>query len=341
MVAAPLWEVGQLSLTAEQLALRRNGVGSSEVAVLADMGRHAITPFDIWRAKVAPPEQQENKAMRRGRMLEEAVLGWYAEDSGAVLEKPGTMVHPEFPWVMATPDAIATLPGGRRVVVEAKTASVWTAAEWGPEDTDVPEAYLAQTAWEMFVTGLDRADLPVLTGGEDFRTRLIPRDDELIGLLAEVVERFWVNFVIPQVPPPVDYKDESVHEWLLSCHPKETSRKMLVPATNEQVDLALRLRDLETMGQETSDEAERLIARLKETIGPAAGITGSFGKITWLSNKDGTKTDWGAVAQDLFPLVPRAKYDEAVQRHTQPTKGGRTFRKRWAGEPEDPTAEAK
>lgn len=273
-------------LSDAQHELRRTGVCASEVAALVGLSPYS-TPLDIWRYKVEGLRLEENPAMRRGRLLEPAVAQWYAETTGATLRSPGTLAHPMFSRALATPDRIATLPDGEERLLEIKTASWFQREDWGEEGTDeIPQHYVCQVQWTMFVTEKQTCDVAVLIGGEDFRRYRVERDEELIQLLFIEANRFWVEHVEPKEPPAVD-GSKAASEWLASRYPN--SKPGLLQATPEAEKWAGVLR-LARMRQAGANVEETLAANwLKSLIGEAEGIQGNGWRVTWRRNAKGSR----------------------------------------------------
>jgi cyclopropane-fatty-acyl-phospholipid synthase len=65
-------------------------------------------------------------------------------------------------------------------LLECKTASAFSASQWGREGTDeVPHAYLVQCAWYTTLTGCSQAHLAVLLGNSDLRIYTVVHDPAL------------------------------------------------------------------------------------------------------------------------------------------------------------------
>ncbi len=288
-------------LTAEQKALRRTGIGSSEIAAVLGLSPYA-GPLDVYRAKVEGLEFEETDVMRRGRHVEGAVAEWYAEETGATVQSVGTLVSATNSRVLATPDRFATFtpgpgrPDGETRTLEVKTARWSMLSQWGEAGSaDVPQHYALQVAWELAVTQHERADVAVLFGGDDFRIYHLARDLELEGMLLEAGAKFLRDHVDPQRPPPVDGSKGSA-DWLAKRFPK--AGPALLPATAAVNEWVAQLRvNLETMAK-AKHHAEAAKASLKAIIGDAAGVEGDFGRITWKNEKHG-KTAWKALALKL------------------------------------------
>lgn len=298
-------------LTAEQQAFRRTGCGASEVGMVLGLSPWG-GPWDVFAAKTgAAPPMEETQAQKRGRILEPAVLQFWAEETGcALIASPGTIRSAAHPLVICTPDALGreagpvnSAPGDGLLdvadrVVQAKTAHGRTAHLWGPEGTDeVPDSYLLQVQWEMAATGLRRADLAVLLGGDDFRVYRLDFNEALFGYALERVERFWRDHVVTGRPPPLTDSDKA-REWLRQTFPKE-KRAELAPATPEVEALLADLLEVKASLANLEPRAEALGNQLRALIGDGAGFVGAAGRATWKANKAGAATDWPAVAERL------------------------------------------
>lgn len=142
------------------------------------------SPYSLWCKATGRIDAggQESSAAMRGTALESALLTWL----GSLLEgsrvRPGcTYASNDHPSWQAAPDGLV-YEGRRRTpyaLVECKTAA--RGDEWGRtslEDptAEIPPAYLAQVAWQMFVTGADLVYVPALVV-MDLRLYVVRRAD--------------------------------------------------------------------------------------------------------------------------------------------------------------------
>jgi putative phage-type endonuclease len=200
----------------EWLAGRRLGIGASEAAgVLGQSPWHS--PWKVWAEKVAgrslDDDIEENEAAQWGLAFERPIAERFSVVSRRRVELPpaGTWelyVHPERPWLRATPDAwqwpLPTethLPDGEPGVLQVKMAGEYKRREWrdGP-----PLHYEIQVQHEMAVTGALWGSLIVLIGGN----RLLGpfdmlRNDEFIDTIVPFLHSFWRR-VETQTAPELD-----------------------------------------------------------------------------------------------------------------------------------------
>ena len=186
--------------------------GSPEWARLVTASKVAgilsISPWDsqykVWcvMAGLIPPDP-ENEAMRRGNMLEDAVLNWWLADNPDAIElgRQVTCQIPDEPWAAATPDMIVT-SGGDTEIVDAKTAS--DDEGWGRPGTDeAPKYYIASSMWQLAMhPEAARVRLAVLFGRPfTMREYVIERDDELCGALIDRAREFHLSLAADEPPP--------------------------------------------------------------------------------------------------------------------------------------------
>jgi putative phage-type endonuclease len=191
----------------EWLTIRREGIGSSDVAPIVGMDRFR-TPMSVYLDKIgegAPVE--ESNMMRWGKRLESAVAAeWDDENRPFYTDQPEAMYqHAEIDCALASPDRFVWNydydgRGDTRIegVLEVKTGrndQVWAD---GP-----PAGYVLQTLHQMEVCGLEQGWIAVLLNGRDYRSFAVDRDPVLAEMLMDREREFWQR-VIDRNPPPAD-----------------------------------------------------------------------------------------------------------------------------------------
>lgn len=189
--------------------LSRYGLGASEIAAVAGLSPFS-SPWKVWLQATGQAEDvEQNSFMEWGHRLEPAIRQKYSDDTGFVVYvPPSSMFHPRRAWARATPDGIAgaeikpdqLLDPKRHHLVQIKNTGEWAGKSW----SDGPPAHVVlQELWELDVTGLDRADVAVLIGGNDFRIYTVHRDQKAIDDLVTIGEDFWKK-VEKRIEPSVD-----------------------------------------------------------------------------------------------------------------------------------------
>ena len=300
-------------LSAEQLEIRRTGIGASEVSELLELNPYR-GPIDLWLAKTgraAPWEGSAETAI--GDHLEAFALALYSKRTGHRLFRPkSTMRHAEHEHVLASPDGL-----GRTVDLgaEAKIVGARMMHHW---EHGLPDYVRTQAIQNMAVTGRARWDVVALIGGTDLRTFTVERDVELERDLCEAAEDFWRSHVANDVPPPFRSAEER-KRYLRARYPGSAAtkgRRCDDPLIAEAAD---RLREIASEIAALKVEEASLEADLCDYIGVDYGIEGSWGKAIWYPRAGAPS--WKEIAEELAGGVVPA---EIVDRHRG--EPGRTFR---------------
>lgn len=317
-----------MSFTAEDAAR----IGGSDLAAILGLSPYG-TPLTVYARIVGGTQSEDSAPKKRGRHLEQAVLGLYAETTGAEVLGSPKLIHPRLPYGRASLDAVANRDGRR--VVEVKTAGMSEVRQWGEVGTDeIPQGYLFQVAWYAGValaTGaadVAQVDVAALVAG-DLRVYHVGFDPELFAMLEEAVRRFWTDYVVPRRPPPITepLKDVDAVSTLYPRHDGE-ARRWESLATPEQVAVRewLLAREERKAAQEREAAWE---ARAKLALGTAPQLVGlpddlSAHRIDWKQSKPRQEIDWKAVAgclSDLNDKVVRV----VIEEHTTTKEGARPF----------------
>jgi putative phage-type endonuclease len=276
-----------MPLSDEDRALRAHGIGSSEIAAIADLDPHK-GPTQVWLDKLGLLPRSENVAKWSGHKLEPVIADMYAEHTGAVLiDGGGTQVHPVHSWARATRDRCAN-PGPAEIV-EIKNVGAWALRFWWIEGRfQAPVDKVIQAQWQLAVCGGERVHLAALLGGTDFRIFEVVRDDEMIEALFEIAERFWIDHVLARVPPDDD--PEQRRTAMEALYPR--SNGLLLPRTTEAEAIHARLLDIED--RENALEVDRAEAEAAALglLGAHDGVEGLF---TWRTQRG--RIDWKVAAQ--------------------------------------------
>jgi putative phage-type endonuclease len=256
---------------ADWLALRRQGLGSSDAPAVLGVSPYR-TQLEVWAEKVGLAEPEENEAMRWGRLLEPLVAEEYARASGVALLHPQAIYqHPDHPWMLATPDRLAT-PEAPRIVIEIKTRATWR------QDDDIPAHYRVQVQHQLAVLGLERATLVILVAGQRLLWTDVERDDGLIRDLVEQEREFWRRVELRDPPPPV--AEDRTRGVLARLYPRDSGATVQLPPEAEAWDEELcRVREELVALERRRAELE---ARIQAAMGEAAvGVLPSGGRYTW------------------------------------------------------------
>lgn len=184
------------------LRQRQTGLGATDVASLAGVG--FLSPIEVYRSKVEAVEVKPvHPLLRLGLATEDLNAALYAEAMGVELSSPGLVRSSEPSWAYSTLDRQSD-----DRVVELKYTPFFS-DEWGDPLTDeVPMGYICQTHWQMMTTGLERADISVLSGTGEHRIYRMEHDHALASSLLRIAREFWERFVLTTTEPPEAWVSE-------------------------------------------------------------------------------------------------------------------------------------
>jgi putative phage-type endonuclease len=187
------------------LTARREGIGSSDVAAIVGASERR-TPLHVFHDKTGRLVDEQNEAMLWGTLLEDPVAREWQRRNRSVIHRVGLVANVELPWMLATLDRrVLECPMNRDVreacALEVKCRNAFTSSKWR---RDVPDDVLAQTVWQMAVTGYRHIHVAVLIGGSDYRQTVVRWDDDLAGYILGEACRFRDQHLLPGLPPAAD-----------------------------------------------------------------------------------------------------------------------------------------
>ncbi|MEX2984554.1 YqaJ viral recombinase family protein [Streptomyces sp. C36] len=268
--------VAPAGLDREQwLAVRRTGIGGSEIAAVLGMSKYA-SPYEVYLDKRGelpldrPQPAELAEAAFWGHQHEPTIAAVFAERTGlGVVDGPGTLAHVERRWMLANLDRHVLEPGESTPssLLEIKTRSAYQLDEWLH---GVPDGPALQTHWYLAVTGYRNAHVAALLGGNRLIVHRVERDEQLVEHLVEIVGRFWQG-VRDGTPPAVDGSEAT--ERLLGHLYDVQADAVTVADPAEVLPLLERRRELKTREARTADELREVDNRLKAAAGEAEVVT--------------------------------------------------------------------
>lgn len=195
-----------MSLSPEQLAMRRTGISSSDVAAIVGLSPWE-TAHDVYAKKRGlVPDEEPTLRMRMGTALEDLLAELYTERTGQALVRTGlTYKSPHSAWMLATPDRfrpVAYPSLGPIHLAELKLAGDRLSEDWGADGDAVPDYVRCQCAWQMAVLEADRCDVAAIVGDE-FKVFFLVRNLALESTLVDACAAFWRD-TTRGIAPPVD-----------------------------------------------------------------------------------------------------------------------------------------
>ncbi len=293
-------------LTHEQLAIRKTGIGASEAAAVVGLHDY-LDPMQLYLRKLGLSEGPTDEILRIGHLMEPVIAQLYADRNPDLRMWGGdeTLRHPKYPWVLATPDRFCGPEEGRAThIMQMKNCGIQQRKHWGREGTDeIPHGYFCQVQWEMAVAGVDRCDVAVFFGGNELRVYPIRYSDEAFEILRQKNEEFWLNHIVPQIPPPLDGGD-GTKEYLKIAFPKSDPTKT-IEATDDLNGLAVDMKTCQAEADKYQEAADAAKAKLCAMMAEAELLKGQGWKATWKSEPG--PIAWAQAYKDLEKAAKEAE----------------------------------
>lgn len=277
-MSAALTLVKTSNLTRDEwLKARQCGIGGSDIS--------AITGLNPWRKPIAvyldkigeAPEEPESERMYWGSRLEDLIADEFAHRNNLKVQRRNAILqHPEHSWALANIDRLIITKDGNGVL-ECKTTSAYNKEAWA--DEQIPEYYMVQLQWYLFVTGLQYGYLAVLIGGQEYKDIRVERNEAMIGALYTIAADFW-KLVENRTPPEVDGSESSTETIARLFPASEVLNEIisLPDAAEKLVQDFILAQAREKQATEAKDAAANA---LKMLLGEHASGTTDKHKISW------------------------------------------------------------
>lgn len=199
---------------------RAHFLGGSDAAAVLGLSAYR-TPLELWRQKTGRaepprPDPVRERMFARGRKLEPYIRDMVIDKLCALGHRVELLASnrrysdAEHPFLSAEIDFELRLDG-EHVNADAKSVVGFARRKWGDEDSeDVPIEYAAQFMHGLMVTGRRRCLVGALKSFDDVELYWTLRDEATVAAMRGKLVRFWLEHVVPDVPPdPLDYDDVS------------------------------------------------------------------------------------------------------------------------------------
>jgi len=269
-----------VSLTPEQIAERREGLGASDASAAVGLSPWK-TPLRLYLEKLGEAGEEEHEDalhLQMGHALEPVALEQFCRRTRlSIGDRQKKIVDPDWSQRWVTVDAISS-DGG---YVEAKSTGFANPAEWGDEleDGAIPMHYLIQAQHGLACSGLAHAWIPLIISNRQFRLYRVTRDAELIALLTEKEREFWARVEARDPPPPANLDDVKLR-W-------PSHQEKQIDATAEIAHLLVEHRKVKEQIKAAESQKEELELQIKSFMGECAEIVDVSGTkmCTWKQAK--------------------------------------------------------
>lgn len=275
----------QLGLTWQQKELRRNKIGASNTPGILRLSPWS-SPIEEW-LKIVDPDalgKTMTDAMVAGHLFESGLLAWFQDEMAVTVTAGWTMQHPDFDFIVATPDGTANIDGDL-VPVECKVVSPRQAEKWTDGDGLVraPDYVRVQSLHQQAVMLAPYGYVVAVVFGWDGVTLHKERVEQVGDLTqAALVERlveFHRDHIATGVPPAAS-ASAGEKKALGKLHP--TSNGTLLEPSPDDVSMAAKRAALQRVIADSTKTLDELDNQMRQRIGDAEGIRGIA---TWTSRK--------------------------------------------------------
>jgi len=316
-----------------------NGIGSGEIAAIAGLNPWR-SRLEVWEEKCHPENTtdiQECFATRRGHVMENLLveelgratgIEFYQQDEKSKSEhRPWFSIERDGVTMHASPDAMAHTPDGL-VCGEVKAPGINTHNQWGKSGSGangVPPYVIAQVHWQMEAAGAKKTLVGAAIGNE-FRVYEVHYNPDLAEKLLDAARNFWG--CVESGEQPVADSGKAADRWLGEKHPSEYG-DIIAAEDDPDLDEIVECELLPAIS--ARKDAERLERqarnKVKQILGEAEGVKGTWGKVLWKKSKDRVITDWEAVAREALSLLPvgAGLRHSIVDKHQYVKEGARRF----------------
>jgi putative phage-type endonuclease len=276
--------LGRRASRAKWEAIRREGIGGSDVASIFGLAGKWSSPRHVFEEKHGRPTFRETEPAEIGREIETFVARMFTKRSGLKTRMPAGMIaNLERPWMRANVDRYVLDAEGNIVApLEVKNRSEYQAEDW---EDGVPDGPLLQLHWYLAVGGWDHGYVAALVGGNKLRWFRIERDEEIIAEIVEYCEGWYQRHIVEGFPPPADGL-EATTSLLARLWEVEPEKVIDVPA-----EKALPLVEREGRMRARVEEAEEQLRKVQNEMRLLTGdaeIVQAAGRVVWTNKQNST-----------------------------------------------------
>lgn len=192
------------------LAVRREGIGGSDMAALFGEGRFEdSTEYDLWLDKTQRvPPKESTFPMRKGSLVEDVIAQEFANKAGVSIRRVGTLRSKKEPRLFANCDRLVDDGGG----LEVKNGNFWVGKQLQRlEPGEIPRSWYWQMVTCLAVTGRSHWYLEGWFDNIIEFTRVLDRShcEDDIQRVFDIVGPWWEKHITNDEPPdsgaPDDY----------------------------------------------------------------------------------------------------------------------------------------
>jgi predicted phage-related endonuclease len=191
-------------------------IGGSTIGAIVGVSKWQ-TPLETWEILTGRRQVPVTWQMRRGTVLQDAILNWWVDQNLGTYKVLQTNVHivgePEY--IIGDIDGIVLGKGGEKYIIEIKSSL------YAEEPT---EEWICQVTWYEGLSGIHKGFI-LIENGREIKEFPCGFDQELFDLLKNSAIEFFDKYVATDTPPPPSTPSEKLR----------TSVAKIVPTLSSEV----------------------------------------------------------------------------------------------------------
>ncbi len=259
---------------------RKSGIGGSEMAAILGVNPYQ-SPLSVYYDKVEGSDFEGNIHTEFGNWMEPHIRDEFPKRflktddiQIQVYEYPYVIQHKKYPFLIGNIDGIMIHPELGTGIIEIKTASERNWQSW--EEDKLPDMYYVQVMHYLAITDLSYAYIVALVG-KRLLWKHIPRNEDIIKIIARQAKDFWHDHVLAKIPPaPIGLGSDT--DTLKKLYPEEDGQ---VVELHEYQDKRDKYKELMKQKTEVEKEIETIKQQFMAAMGESETAMVGDRKVTW------------------------------------------------------------
>lgn len=266
----------------EWLSIKENAIGGSEITAALGLNEY-FSPYELWLHKTKQKEFKEpNMWMRRGNLNEYVLATLWEEDSGNRILKNSVKdvlyVHPEYPFILCTPDRRFYHKNGGKRTLEIKSTYM---------RVDEPlKMWIIQIQWEMMLTGDKYGEIlwEYLDPRIVYKSMEVEANYELQEKLLNFAIEWWETHIANMEEPPL------INSTDVSLKFPEADEDKIIIGTDKIAEKYTVMVDLQQDIKQKTDTLESMKEEIKLFMLDASTVRYSEQTLfSWKNMKNGNR----------------------------------------------------
>jgi len=257
------------------LELRSKVITSTEVPALFGLSPYK-TAFELWHEKRGQvSEFNSNERVKWGTRLEASIASGIAEDMSWNIRKKDEFIWDDELKLGASFDFEIENP---KAILEIKNVdSLQFSRGWiiDGDNIESPPHIELQIQTQLAVSGLDKAWIGALIGGNRVELLERNRDEKIIEAIKKKVSEFWAR----TTPPEIDWARDS--NFIISLYGESDPGKVIDATGNIEIEnLAKAYKEYGAAAKEAEEKKAAVKAQILSKIDRAEKVFGEWGSIS-------------------------------------------------------------